>query len=217
MLLHRAPSKTGLIKGVLSLVQQKSKLISLNRGDVLIIIDLQNDFLPGGALAVNQGDQVVPIMNRYISFFRQRHLPIVATRDWHPANHFSFKAQGGPWPVHCVVGSHGAEFSVDLQLPETAEIISTGVNKNAPGYSGFENTDLENHLIELDAKRLFIGGLATDYCVLYTVLDALARNYPVYLLVDAIRAVNVKPQDGDNAIHIMILKGAKAIKLTDVQ
>ena len=142
---------------------------------------------------------------------------MVATRDWHPADHFSFKAQGGPWPEHCVAGSHGAKFSPILNLPETAEIISTGVNRNAPGYSGFENTDLENRLIGLHAKRLFIGGLATDYCVLYTVLDALAHNYPVYLLTDAIRAVDVNPQDGDNAIQIMTQKGAEAITLADLQ
>ena len=199
------------------MAHQQSKFIPLNRGDVLLIIDLQNDFLPGGALAVSQGDQVVPIMNRYIALFQRQHLPMVATRDWHPADHFSFKAQGGPWPEHCVAGSHGAEFSPILKLPETAEIISTGVNRNAPGYSGFENTDLENRLIGLHAKRLFIGGLATDYCVLYTVLDALAHNYPVYLLTDAIRAVDVNPQDGDNAIQIMTQKGAEAITLADLQ
>lgn len=199
------------------MVNQKSNLISLNQGDVLIIIDLQNDFLPGGALAVDEGDQVVPVMNRYIALFQRHNLPIIATRDWHPADHFSFKAQGGPWPEHCVAGSHGAEFSPMLKLPETAEIISTGFNRSAPGYSGFENTDLENRLNQLDARRLFIGGLATEYCVLHTVLDALAHNYPVNLLTDAIRAVNVKPQDGDNAMHTMTQKGATALTLADIQ
>ena len=199
------------------MVQQKSKLISLNRGDILLIIDLQNDFLPGGTLAVSLGDQVVSAMNRYIELFQRQQLPIVATRDWHPADHCSFKAQGGPWPEHCVAGTEGAEFSADLQLPETAEIVSKGFNNKAPGYSGFEDTGLGTLLIRLDARRLFIGGLATDYCVLNTVLDARARHYPVFLLKDAIRAVDVSPHNGHNAIDTMTQEGAIPITLADLQ
>ncbi|MGR9117043.1 MAG: isochorismatase family protein [Gammaproteobacteria bacterium] len=198
------------------MVHKHSKSIALEQGDILIIVDLQNDFLPGGALPVYQGDQVVSVMNRYIGLFQRHGLPIMATRDWHPPDHCSFKAQGGPWPGHCVMGSHGAEFSPDLELPENAEIFSAGVKRNALGYSGFEDTDLDNRLTELHAKRLFIGGLATDYCVLNTVSDALAHGYPVYLLTDAIRAVDVEPQNGQNAINKMLQKGAIPITLSDL-
>ncbi|MGR9043714.1 MAG: isochorismatase family protein [Gammaproteobacteria bacterium] len=196
---------------------QQSNIIPLSTGDVLIIIDLQNDFLPGGALAVKQGEQIIPIMNRYIEIFQRHRLPIFATRDWHPRDHCSFKKQGGPWPEHCVAGTVGAAFSNDLALPQTAVIISKGSNPNAPGYSGFENTDLEKRLSRLQAKRLFIGGLATEYCVFNTVMDALALRYRVHLLQDAIRAVDIAPHNGHNAIEHMKQKGALTLTLSDLQ
>lgn len=183
----------------------------------MLIVDLQKDFLPGGALAVSQGDRVVAVMNRYIALFRRHRLPVVATRDWHPVDHCSFQTQGGPWPEHCIAGTKGAEFSDDLQLPEATEIFSTGVQRNAQGYSGFENTELEPYFSRLETKRLFIGGLATDYCILHTVLDACARRYSVYLLKDAIRAVDVAPQNGRKAIDKMIQQGALLITLADIQ
>jgi nicotinamidase/pyrazinamidase len=188
-------------------------LIKLQSGDALLIVDIQNDFLPGGNLAVPGGEQVIPVLNGYIEKFREYCFPIFATRDWHPHNHFSFSAQGGPWPQHCVAGSKGAEFSVGLWLPETARIVSTGTDKNLDGYSGFEATALHSHLEHARVKRLFIGGLATDYCVLNTVCDALQYNYQVYLLQDAIRAVNVNPEDGSNAEREMLANGAEPITL----
>ncbi|MGR8934148.1 MAG: isochorismatase family protein [Gammaproteobacteria bacterium] len=190
-----------------------SSQIQLQSGDALIIVDLQNDFLPGGHLAVPGGEQVIPVINGYIVKFQEYALPIYATRDWHPSNHFSFSKQGGPWPQHCVARSKGAEFAPDLLLPETAQIVSTGTDRNLDGYSGFEATCLHSHLEHARIKRLFIGGLATDYCVLHTVRDALQYCYQVFLLQDATRAVNVNPEDGDNAEREMIADGAEPITL----
>jgi nicotinamidase/pyrazinamidase len=182
--------------------------IRLQSGDALIIVDVQKDFIPGGSLAVPSGEEVVPVLNRYIDLFRERNLPIFATRDWHPANHCSFVAQGGAWPPHCVQGSPGAEFASDLALPEGAFVISTATSPDREAYSGFSETDLHSRLRALGATRLFIGGLAADYCVLHTVKDALALGYGVFLLKDAIRAVNVHPRDGEEAEQEMVSLGA---------
>lgn len=188
--------------------------IQLQSGDALIVVDMQNDFLPGGSLAVPQGDEVIPMLNGYISAFKEKNLPIIATRDWHPPDHCSFKAQGGIWPPHCVRGTKGAEFAPDLQLPEDVLIISKATAQEPDAYSGFDGTDLHDRLQASGIKRLFIGGLATDYCVLNTVKDALSLDYEVYLLVDAIRAVNVNPDDDEKAGQEMIRLGAKPIDLS---
>ena len=179
-------------------------------GDALIIVDLQHDFLPGGSLAVSDGDAVVPVLNEAIALFTAANLPVVATRDWHPANHCSFHAQGGIWPAHCIGGSHGAAFSPALQLPASTQIISKATTAERDAYSGFEGTDLGTQLSAQGVKRVFVGGLATDYCVLQTVLDALKQHLQVVLLLDAIRAVDVKPGDGERAIARMIEAGAVA-------
>ena len=171
-------------------------------GDALLIVDVQNDFLTSGSLAVPQGDDVVPVLNRYSALFRARHLPIYASRDWHPAGHCSFAPQGGPWPPHCVAETHGAEFASGLDLSE-ATVISKGTEPQSDAYSAFENTDLDARLKQAGIKRLFVGGLATDYCVLNSVRDAVRHNYSVVLLEDAIRAVNVQPEDGPKAIGEM--------------
>lgn len=187
--------------------------IELAEGDVLVIIDIQNDFLPGGSLAVLEGEQVIPVLNGYIDHFIRRQLPILATRDWHPPDHCSFVQQGGPWPEHCVAGSKGAEFSADLRLPDPVKIFSKAVETGQDDYSDFANPKFKEQLDNMGARRLFIGGLATDYCVLHTVRDSLNHHYTVLLLIDAIRAVNVRPQDGENAINEMLQKGAKLITL----
>ncbi len=178
-------------------------------GDALVLVDVQNDFLPGGSLAVKEGDQVVAPLNRCIELFHQRKLPIFTTRDWHPADHCSFVAQGGPWPPHCVAGTHGADFAPDLHLPPHLPIVKIGKGHDPAkdSYSGFEGTDLDRHLNLLGVKRLFVGGLATDYCVLNTVLDGLKLGYQVVVLSDAIRAVDVNPGDGDKALAEMTAKG----------
>jgi nicotinamidase/pyrazinamidase len=181
---------------------------SPRKGDALIIIDVQNDFLPGGSLAVPKGEDVVPILNQYLALFRVAALPVFATRDWHPVNHCSFVEQGGPWPPHCVAGTTGAAFARELLLPAAVPIISKAASPEKEAYSDFEDTDLDKRLRDLGVNRLFVGGLATDYCVLNTVLDGLRSGYTVFLLLDAIRAVDVQPGDGDRAIEEMKRHGA---------
>ena len=181
---------------------------SPRKGDALIIIDVQNDFLPGGCLAVPDGEKIVPIFNQYIALFEEASLPIFATRDWHPANHCSFVEQGGTWPSHCVANTPGAAFVQELLLPAAVPIISKAVSPEKESYSDFEDTDFDEQLHHLGVSRLYIGGLATDYCVRSTVLDGLRIGYAVFLLVDAVRAVDVQPGDGDRAIEEMKQQGA---------
>ncbi len=180
----------------------------LQTGDALIVVDVQNDFLPGGALAVAEGEQVIPVLNRYIALFQGRGLPVIATRDWHPPNHCSFREQGGPWPPHCLAHSHGAQFAPGLRLPPDVRIISKATTADKDAYSGFEDTELDPVLRGAGVKRVFVGGLATDYCVLNTVKDALAAAYEVFVLADAIRAVNIHAGDGRKAEQEMIGMGA---------
>lgn len=186
--------------------------VHLALGDVLIIVDVQNDFVPGGSLAVPHGDAIVPVLNRYIADFVARGLPVFATRDLHPPDHCSFQAQGGPWPVHCVKGSKGAQFAPGLVLPASASIISKATTPAADAYSGFSGTDLAQQLRSIGARRLFVGGLATDYCVLNTVKDALLEGFTTFLLTDAVAAVNVKPADGAAAEAQMLKLGAVALR-----
>ncbi len=185
--------------------------VPLQPGDALVVVDVQNDFLPGGTLAVSEGDAVVQVLNAWIARFTAAGLPIAATRDWHPADHCSFLAQGGPWPPHCVIDTPGAAFSPGLDLPVTATIFSRGTRQDDAGYSEFEGTELHRQFQRLGVRRLFIGGLATDYCVLNTVLDALRLGYEVRLLTDGVRAVEVQPGDGARAIATMLAAGAVAL------
>ena len=185
-------------------------------GDALLIVDVQNDFLPGGSLAVPRGDSVVPVLNRYLEIFAEQDLPVYATRDWHPPLHCSFRAQGGPWPPHCVAKTSGAAFAAALQLPPAAVIVSKATTVEHDAYSGFQDTDLDTMLHSARIRRLFVGGLATDYCVLDTVRDALRLGYRVLLLGDAIRAVNVQPGDGQRAEAEMLKLGAQRITMDDV-
>lgn len=185
--------------------------LRLISSDALIVVDMQKDFLAGGSLAVPQGNDIIPVFNRYIQVFQVKGLMIFATRDWHPSNHCSFKAQGGPWPPHCVQDTEGAQFAPDLNLPSSAIIISSATDPEKEAYSGFQGTDLDQQLRSASIQRLFIGGLATDYCVLSTVKDAIESAYQVFLLQDAIKAVNVKPDDGEKAQAEMIRIGAVPI------
>jgi nicotinamidase/pyrazinamidase len=190
--------------------------IKLIRGDALVIVDAQNDFLPGGALAVPQSDEILPIVNAYIAAFEERRLPIYMTRDWHPPDHCSFKEYGGPWPTHCVAGTDGAAFSAELKLTVPATIVSKATTPDLEYYSDFGTTNFEADLRVSGVSRLFIGGLATDYCVVSTVKDALALGFKTFLLVDAIRGVNVHPDDSQNAEEEMIRLGAKPVRLQDL-
>ena len=180
-------------------------------GDALLIEDVQNDFLHGGSLAVPRGDEVVPVLNRYLQIFTTQNLPVYAARDWHPERHCSFRAQGGIWPPHCIAGTRGAEFAAALRLPPSAVIVSKATTAEQEAYSSFQGTDLDQQLRAANIRRLFIGGLATDYCVLNTVRDALRLGYEVLLLIDAIRAVDVQPGDGQRAEEEMISLGAQRI------
>jgi nicotinamidase/pyrazinamidase len=182
-------------------------------GDVLLVTDIQNDFLAGGSLAVAGGDEVIPVLNRYIAEFVARRLPVYATRDWHPPEHCSFHEQGGPWPVHCVQGTHGAAFSALLELPLDTTVISKATLKDQEAYSSFQGTDLDSRLRAAGIRRVFIGGLTTDYCVLNSVRDAHNAGYAVFVLADAIRAVNVQPGDGQRAEAEMASLGARLITL----
>lgn len=193
-------------------VQSVDTSTTIRQGDGLVLVDVQNDFLPGGALGVPQGDEVIEVLNRYIAVFRGHGLPIIATRDWHPADHCSFRERGGPWPAHCVQGSQGAAFAPGLDLPEGVPVVSKADSPDQEDYSCFSHTDLHLRLRSLGVKRLFCGGLATDYCVLETVTDALGLGYEVVLLEDAIRAVNVNPGDGAAAVQKMRRMGAHPIQ-----
>lgn len=185
-------------------------------GDALIVVDMQNDFLPGGALAVPKGDEVIPVLNRCIEEFEHSGLPIFATRDWHPVEHCSFRDQGGPWPVHCVAGTHGAQLAASLRLPPDARIISKATRREPDAYSGFEGTDLAAQLRRIHCKRVFIGGLATDYCVRATALDALAEGFEAIVLEDAVRAVDVRPRDGRQALEEIAERGGRVARLDEV-
>ena len=182
--------------------------LAIGKHDALIVVDVQNDFLPGGALAVNEGDAVVPVINECIRHFTAKELPIFATGDWHPADHCSFVENGGQWPRHCVADSSGAQFAENLELPDDVSIFHKGTDIDKEAYSGFQGTDLAEQLHAHGVKRVFVGGLATDYCVLKTVIDALAKGFNVVLLTHAIRAVDLDPGDGNRAILSMRERGA---------
>jgi nicotinamidase/pyrazinamidase len=191
--------------------------MQLTDNDALIVIDVQRDFLPGGSLGVPDGDAVVPVLNEYVRRFRDAELPVVATRDWHPPDHCSFAEQGGPWPPHCVRNSPGAEFAGGLRLPEETLVVSKATEPDAEAYSGFEGTGLAPLLRESGIHRLFVGGLATDYCVLATVSDAVAAGFDVVLLADAVRAVEVASGDGEKAMRSMRELGVAEIELPELE
>jgi nicotinamidase/pyrazinamidase len=165
-------------------------IAEIRSGDALLIVDVQNDFCPGGALAVPDGDRVIPVLNDWISAAGNAHIPILASRDWHPVEHCSFSEQGGPWPVHCVQDSPGAQYHSDLTLPDEAIRFSKGVAFDRDANSAFEGTGLETFLRRHAISRLWIGGLAEDVCVLRTVLDARAAGFEAHLIVAATRAVD---------------------------
>ncbi len=182
--------------------------------DALLIVDVQNDFCPGGALPVVNGDQVVPVLNRYIERFRTAELPILATRDWHPEKTIHFNTFGGVWPPHCIQGSKGAEFHPDLALSSDAVIISKGMDPEEDSYSGFEGKDskgvkLADVLHQSNVGKLWVGGLATDYCVKHTVLDGLKVGFKLVLLEDAIRGVNIQSKDSEQAVVEMVRAGVE--------
>jgi len=166
--------------------------------DALVVVDMQNDFVTG-TLAVPGGAEVIEPLNRAIALFAAHELPVFATRDWHPPNHCSFSAQGGPWPVHCVVGTAGADYVPALRLTQNAIPVFKATRPEADAYSAFAGTSLAAELRKRNVRRLVVGGLATDYCVINTVRDAIAEGFNVVVLADAVRAVNVHDDDGARA------------------
>jgi nicotinamidase/pyrazinamidase len=183
-----------------------------SRQDALIIVDVQNDFCPGGALAVPNGHEVIPVINRLL---RQRWLA-VATKDWHPAEHCSFKPHGGPWPPHCVQGTVGAELHPELHAANIQLIITKGSRPDKDAYSGFDGTELATILREQGVKRVVVCGLATDYCVSATAHDALKAGFEALVLGDAIRGVELKPGDCQRAIDELRQAGARLIVSSDL-
>lgn len=181
---------------------------TLKPGDALIVVDLQNDFCPGGALPVPQGDRVVGVMNRWIRAAERVGAVIVISRDWHPPNHCSFETEGGPWPVHCVQNTPGAGYHPDLHLPLCAFYVDKARDPDRESYSDFAGTGLSQALRQRGVQRIFIGGLALDYCVKATALDGLAEGFEVHLILPATRAVNVNPGDGTKALNEMRSAGA---------
>jgi len=177
----------------------------------LIVVDVQNDFCPGGSLAVTDGDKVVAPLNKLMNDFLDRGDPVFKTRDWHTARTKHFATYGGTWPVHCVAGTYGAEFHPDLLDDPRITIISKGIDESADGYSGFDGTDLARLLREEEVEQVWVGGLATDYCVKHTVLDALHEGFEVKALADDMRAVNLAPNDGAKAIEEMRNAGAEIV------
>jgi len=177
----------------------------------LIVVDVQNDFCPGGSLAVAHGDEVVAPLNKLMTEFLDRGEPVFKTRDWHPEKTEHFAVYGGTWPVHCVQNTRGAEFHPDLLDDPRVTVISKGFDESADGYSGFDGTELGKKLRDDGIEEVWVGGLATDYCVKETVLGARREGFKVKALADAMRPVNVNPDDGKNAIEEMRNAGAEIV------
>jgi nicotinamidase/pyrazinamidase len=182
---------------------------SLKKGDGLLVIDVQNDFCPGGALPIEEGDRVVAAINPWIAAARERSLPIYLSRDWHPAGHPSFRTSGGLWPGHCIQNSSGAEFHPSLRVPEEAVIVTKGVRFDQNQLSAFDQTGLAARLRADGVERLWVAGLALDVCVLETVLDARREGFEVCVLLEACRAVS--PEGGAKARAKMCQAGAKLV------
>ncbi len=186
--------------------------ISVGKTDALVVVDMQKDFMPGGSLPVPGGDEIVPRLNEYMDLFVNVGAPVFFTRDWHPEGHVSFKGFGGVWPEHCIKGTSGAEFVDGLKLPgDNKFIISKGTSIEFDAYSGFQGTVLEVLLRERGVWRIFVGGVATDFCVKHTVVGGLNLGFQVFLLLDAIKGV-INP---DRAINEMIELGATGVELMD--
>lgn len=203
----------------------------------LLLVDLQNDFCPGGSLAVHEGDIAINVANQAIAYCHAVNYPVIASKDWHPANHKSFASQSGTkigelgvlnglpqvwWPDHCVQESPGSEFHPDLTVRKIDKIIYKGQNPELDSYSAFfdngrqQNTGLDQWLKDNNINKLIIMGLATDYCVKFTVLDALALGYEVDVLVDGCRGVNINADDSQKALDEMVSNGAKLVALNQL-
>jgi len=185
-------------------------------------VDVQNDFCPGGALGVPEGDKIVSVINKYIRVFAKNKWPIFATRDWHPARTRHFKDFGGAWPAHCIQNSRGAAFHQDLKLPKKVVLLYKGMDPEEDAYSAFSARDLSGQGLfdlfkKMGIKEIYIAGLAADYCVKFTAIDALKSGFKIKILMDAIKGVNLKPRDSEEAIKKITKMGAKKVKLEDLK
>ncbi|HSE32894.1 MAG TPA: nicotinamidase [Pyrinomonadaceae bacterium] len=185
--------------------------MSGNKKRALIVVDVQNDFCPGGTLAVAQGAEVVEPLNNLIDEFLKNGEPVYESRDWHPPQTKHFTAWGGTWPVHCVQNTTGAEFHPALRQDPRITVISKGLG-DTDCYSAFDETDLALRLKQQGVQEVWVGGLATDYCVKNTVLDALKNGFAVKALENAMRPVDVNPGDGQKAIEEMRNAGAEMVR-----
>ena len=181
-----------------------------NTKQALLVVDVQNDFCPGGTLAVPHGDEVIPPLNKLIDEFLQRGDPVYVTRDWHPPTTKHFAAYGGTWPVHCVQNTSGAEFHPALRKDPRIKVISKGTG-DTDCYSAFDETDLATRLHDQGVAEVVVGGLATDYCVKNTVLDAIKNGFGVKAVAEAMRPVELQPGDGEKAIREMREAGAEIV------
>jgi len=193
-----------------------SSVPSFQVGDALLLVDPQNDFCPGGSLPVADGDAVMPVLNAWAAAAERAGVPIFISRDWHPRSTTHFKERGGVWPPHCVMGSHGAEFHPGLHLPADVVIVSKGMGETEDAYSAFQarddsNTSFAALLKARNVSHLYVAGLATDYCVKSTALDALDLGLRITLVQDGMRAVNLQPTDGEQALTEMRARGAQLV------
>ncbi len=188
-------------------MRSESASIGVDRHDALIVVDPQNDFCPGGSLAVPHGDDIFDAVNIAMPKFHH----VIATQDWHPPEHRYFQTFGGPWPYHCLQGTPGAEFHPRLDASRIQETFRKGTNSELDGYSGFAGTDLAERLRQRGVRRVFVCGLATDYCVKATAIEAVQNGFETYVLTDAIRPVEVRPGDGERALSGMSAAGAHLI------
>lgn len=188
-----------------------SPSVDLTKVDALILVDVQRDFCPGGRLPIPKGDEVVPVLNRWLDAARAARIPIVASRDWHPSNHVSFEARGGRWPVHCVQGSEGAAFHEGLAISDDVLVVSKGQLEDRDAYSAFDGTGLADRLRSMGVERLWVGGLAEDVCVRATVLDGLKAGFEVRLIDGGMKPVT--EQGGRDARAEMRSAGATVATL----
>jgi nicotinamidase/pyrazinamidase len=184
--------------------------LHLEPDDALLLVDVQVDFCPGGALPVKEGDRIVPVVNQWIARFSESGLPVFASRDWHPEHHLSFEQEGGPWPRHCIQNTPGAGFHKDLQLPKSTTVITKGVRFDQDQNSAFDQTGLEVQLRRKGIRRLIIAGLALDVCVLATAMDARKNGFDAVLIADATRPVDA--ENGRKALTRMREEGVKILK-----
>jgi nicotinamidase/pyrazinamidase len=187
----------------------ESLIRSLVPGSALIVVDVQVDFCPGGTLPIARGDEVVPVLNRWIAAAAARGLPVYASRDWHPAGHLSFTEAGGRWPVHCVQDSDGARFHPDLRLPDSTIVVTKGVRLDQDQYSAFDQTGLAADLRKRGVTRVVVGGLAQDVCVRATVLDARREGFETLLIADG--TFPVSRESGEQAADEMRRAGAQLV------